>query len=254
MKGILLSSIFSTAVCLTCTTALADTPLATFDENFAMDGLFAWSDAIVESTANGYSIIDRGYGSGYKNITPNIDASDETTIELTVRVSGQGAAANAPVSGPIVSLVDTDGTFYNFAWYGRTTGRHVLTAPLSSPTSVQAPGSTPGLNLAALDFFHLQDDPGDFAGTYTIVFERLRLIGAPAMRIASARLERASNELTITWNSKAGRMYNILYSSNLLTPFEAVQTDIAAEGAATTNSIVLPPGESGFVRVQEQQQ
>jgi hypothetical protein len=35
------------------------------------------------------------------------------------------------------------------------------------------------LDLSTLDFFHLQDDPGAFAGTYTISFENLVLTSVP---------------------------------------------------------------------------
>src|SRR5262245_30258194 len=99
------------------TSAMADTVITTFDNFFSMSGLFAWSDASVVSTETNYSITDIGYGSGYKDINPNIDASGETNVQVTVTLSGP-PAANGHL-GPIVSLVDGDGTFYSYAWYGR---------------------------------------------------------------------------------------------------------------------------------------
>src|SRR5213080_2692809 len=114
-------------------TAAADTTISSFD-NFNPDGLFAnWASATVVSGPASYSITSSGYGSGYKTISPNIDATGETNIELTVTLSGT-PGASGPISGPIVSLVDADGTFYNYAWYGQTSGSHVLNASLSSPT------------------------------------------------------------------------------------------------------------------------
>jgi hypothetical protein len=145
--------------------ATADTIISTFD-NFNLDGLFAWADATVTSGPTSYTIVDQGYGSGYKDINPNIDATGATHIQLTVTLAG------GP-SGPIVSLVDGDGTFLNYPWYGTPVGSHVLTAPLSSN-----PGFA-DLNLATLDFFHLQDDPGGFTGLYSVEFEDLRLITIP---------------------------------------------------------------------------
>src|SRR5689334_6110786 len=95
---------------------LADTTITTFHD-FNLDGLFAWADAVVVSTSTNYSITDTNYGSGYKAINPHIDATGETNVELTVTLDGTGGPDD-PISGPIVSLVDNDGTFYNWAWYG----------------------------------------------------------------------------------------------------------------------------------------
>src|SRR5438132_3642088 len=95
--------------------AMADTTISSF-ENFNLDGVFAnWGSATIVSGATSYSVTASGYGSGYKAINPTIDATGETNIELTVTLSGTGAP-NAPISGPIVSLVDADGTFVNYAW------------------------------------------------------------------------------------------------------------------------------------------
>lgn len=162
-------------VALACITpAVAATTISTFD-NFNLDGLFAWSDATVLSTSTNYQITDFGYGSGYKDINPNINAFGETMIELTVTLSGPGGSGSL---GPIVSLVDGDGTFVNYAWYGQTHGTHVLTADLSSGSGLGS-GSVPGLDLSTLDFFHLQLDPSGYAGQYTVAFENLRLTGIP---------------------------------------------------------------------------
>src|SRR5215467_1800140 len=75
---------------------LAETIISTF-ENFNLDGLFpSWNSATVVSLPTGYSITASGYGSGFKAINPNIDATGETSIELTVTLSATGAP-----SGPI---------------------------------------------------------------------------------------------------------------------------------------------------------
>src|SRR6266404_2850811 len=153
------------------TSALAQgTVISTFD-NFNLDGLFAWSDATIVSGPTSYSVTDTGYGSGYKAITPVINASGATTIELTCTLSG------GP-SGPIVALVDGDGTFVNYAWYGTPVGSHVLTMDLSAGSGLGS-GSVPGLDLSTLSFFHLQDDPGAFTGAYTVEFQNLSLTTVP---------------------------------------------------------------------------
>jgi hypothetical protein len=147
--------------------AVAATTITTFD-NFNLTGLFGWSDATVVSGPTSYSITDTGYGSGYYDINPNINASGGTTLEVTLSLSGASAADG--LLGPIVSLVDGDGTMINFPWYGQTLGSHVLTADLTA---------YPALDLSTLDFFHLQLDPSSYAGTYTVEWQNLRIITVP---------------------------------------------------------------------------
>lgn len=231
--------------------AVADTTITAFDDFFYMSGLFAWSDATVVSTETNYSITDIGYGSGYKDINPNIDATGETTIELTVTLSGTGGP-NDPISGPIVSLVDGDGTFYNYAWYGQTIGTQVLTANLSTPTFTSGAGTVPGLNLATLDFFHLQDDPGAYQGQYTITFENLRLTGAPPPKITAQSYNPDTHEFSLTWTSLPGKSYTILHAPDLTNAFNSLVTDILSSGASTTNAVTIPAGNAGFLRVQQQ--
>jgi hypothetical protein len=173
-------SFFGKTIVLACglalvTPAFAATTITTFD-NFNLDGVFAnWASATIVSGPTAYSITASGYGSGFEDINPNVNALGETTVELTLTLSG----GSGPISGPIVSLVDADGTFYNYAWYGQTAGSYTLTAPVNSPSFISSAGSVPGLDLSNLDFFHLQDDPGSYSGTYTISFENLSLTGVP---------------------------------------------------------------------------
>lgn len=230
---------------------MADTTIAVFDENFYMDGLFAWSDAVVVADSTGYSITDTGYGSGYKDINPNIDATGETIIEVTVTISASGVGPDDPASGPIVSLVDGDGTFWNYAWYGQTIGTHVLTALLSSPTFTSGNGTVPGLDLSTLDFFHLQDDPGAYHGQYTIVFQKFRLIGPP-LTITPESYNPATHEFTLTWTSLPGKSYTILHTSDLTNAFSPLITDVASGGASTTNTVTIPEGGAGFLRILQQ--
>ena len=232
--------------------AIAETIISTFDDNFSLDGLFAWATAVVTSTSTNYSITFSGYGSGYKRIDPVIDAVGETALRLTVTLSAAGAGPKDPISGPIVSLVDGDGTFYNYAWYGQTSGTHVLTAPLTAPTSVSGAGTVPGLDLSTLAFFHLQDDPGAYHGEYAITFEDLRLVGAPGPTITAKSYNPQTREFTLTWTSRAGRSYTVQYTTDLTTPFADVATDLASQGAQTTATVVIPAGVAGFLRLKQQ--
>jgi len=233
------------------TSARAETIITSFD-NFKLDGVFSsWASATIVSLPTGYSVTASGFGSGYKALSPNLDATGETNIELTVTITGAGSPGS-PVSGPIVSLVDADGTFYNYAWYGQTQGSHALRMDLSKPTFVSAAGSVPGLDISKLAFFHLQDDPGAYSGQYTITFELLRLTGAPLPRITTQSYDPNTQQFSLTWTSLSGKNYTVLYSPDLVTPFSSLVTDIPSAGSSTTAIVTLPSGDAGFLRVQQQ--
>jgi hypothetical protein len=242
--------IFATALVMP-VSLRADTTITAF-EDFTLDGLFSsWASATVISSPTNYSVTASGYGSGYKALSPALDATGETSIELTVTLGGS-SGASSPISGPIVALVDADGTFNNYAWYGQTKGTHVLKANLAAPSFTSAAGAVPGLDLSKLAFFHLQDDPGSYAGTYTITFELLRLTGAPHPAITSQSYDPATQQFTLTWTSNPTKSYTILYASNLANSFNPLVTDIPANGTSTTATVSMPGGESGFLRIQQQ--
>jgi hypothetical protein len=161
--------------------AAADATITTFD-NFTSDALYpSWAlpSATIVSGPTSYSVTATGYGSNYKYIGfPAIDGTGNTMLQLTVLLSGPPAADG--MLGPIVELIDGDGTDYNFAWYGQTLGSHVLTMSLATPTWASAPGTTPGLDLTTLTHMHMQLDPGGFgsSGAYTIEWQDLSLVGA----------------------------------------------------------------------------
>jgi len=237
------------AICLN--SAQADITLSTFD-NFNLDGFFpSWSAGAAVSGPTNYSITATLFGSGYKALSPNVDATGETTVELTVMLSGNGGPTT-PISGPIVSLVDADGSFYNYAWYGQLAGTHVLRARLNAPTFTSATGSVPGLDLANLAFFHLQDDPGAYTGPYTITFLSLRLTGAPGPQITSGAYDNTTQQFTLTWSSRGGVNYTVLYAADLATAFSPLVTDIPSTGSSTSTTITMPGGQSGFLRIVQQ--
>jgi hypothetical protein len=162
--------------------ALGNAVITTFD-NFVSDALYpSWAlpSATVVSGPTSYDITAIGYGSNYKYIGGSgINGVGNTHLELTVSLSGPGAADGH--LGPIVSLIDGDGTRANFAWYGQTLGSHVLSMAVDSPSWVDTVGTTPGLNLADLQHMHMQLDPGGFgsSGAYTVSWQNLALVVVP---------------------------------------------------------------------------
>lgn len=161
-------------------TAKADALITNFD-NFVSDALYpSWAlpSSTIISGPTGYSITATGYGSNYKYIEdPSRQGTGYTKLELTVTLSGPPAADGH--LGPIVTLIDTDGTRNNYAFWGQTLGSHVLLADLAAPSWSDSPGATPGLDPNALQHMHMQLDPGGFGtqGAYTIVWENLSLTG-----------------------------------------------------------------------------
>ena len=160
--------------------AFADAVITNYD-NFVSDALYpSWAmpSSTVVSGPTSYSITATGYGSNYKYIEdPSRLGAGHTNVELTVALSGPVAADGH--LGPIVTLIDIDGTRYNYAWYGRTLGSHVLSLPVESPTWVDSAGSTAGLDLNGLQHMHMQLDPGGFgtSGAYTVEWQHLQLTG-----------------------------------------------------------------------------
>lgn len=158
--------------------ATADVTIANFS-NFKSDELYpSWKSATIISTDTNYVVIATGYGANYKYIgNPAIDGTGYTTIELDVTLSGPPAADGQ--LGPIVTLIDADGTTYSYCWYGQTLGHHVLTMPINAPTIKDKVGTVSGLDLTTLQHLHLKLDPSQFgkSGAYTISWNKLRLVG-----------------------------------------------------------------------------
>ena len=113
--------------------------------------------------------------------------------------------------------------------YGRSVGRRILKADLNAPTSISRvhPGIGP---FPDSTFSTFKTIPARTKGTYSITFEHLRLIGAPAPAVTSYSFDPITRELALTWSSRPGRLYSILYSSGLTDEFNPVSTDLEPDG------------------------
>jgi len=144
--------------------ARADVLITSFDGDFFENELYAsWAadTATIEYGPESYSVTATGYGSNWTYIGGlGIQGEGETHLKLDVTLEGPPAAEGH--LGPIITLVDADGTRNNYAWFGQLLGNNILTLPIASPTWVEAPGTTSGLDLNAIDHLHLQIDPGGF--------------------------------------------------------------------------------------------
>ncbi len=154
---------------MTVTSARADITIETFD-NFTPNALYAsWASpaATITQHPTSWEVSSIGYGSLWK-YEGDIDGSAASKVQLTVDISGDPGF----VAGPIVDLVDNNGAWATFAWYGISSpGSYVLTADLST---------TPWLNLADIQHIHLECDPGAAPTTlYDLNFRDLSLVVVP---------------------------------------------------------------------------
>ena len=176
--------------------ARADVLITTFDGDFFENALYAsWvaPTATIEYGPESYSVTATGYGSNWTYIGGlGVQGDGNTHVKLDVTLEGPPAADGH--LGPIITLVDADGTRNNYAWFGQLLGNNILTLPITSPTWVEAAGTTSGLDLNAIDHLHLQIDPGGFgtAGQYTVRWNELSLItvaGLPGDFNADSRVD-----------------------------------------------------------------
>ena len=160
--------------------ASADVLITSFEFGYFENDLYdSWEapTATIDYGEESYSVTATGYGSNWTYIGGlGIQGAGNTHVKLDVTLEGPPAADGH--LGPIITLVDADGTSNNYAWYGQLLGNHILTIPIASPTWTGAPGTTSGLDLNAIDHLHLQLDPGGFgaAGQYTVRWNELSLI------------------------------------------------------------------------------
>jgi hypothetical protein len=137
--------------------------------NFNPNALYAsWASpsATILSGPTTWEVTSSGYGSLWK-YEGDINGLGATQVRLTIDISGDAGV----VAGPIVDLVDNNGVWASFQWYGQTAGSHILTANLSS--------APVGFNFADIQHIHLECDPGGFGGNYHLTFRDLSLVTVP---------------------------------------------------------------------------
>jgi len=150
--------------------AMANVTIETFD-NFTPNALYAsWGTpaATITGGPTSWEVSSIGYGSLWK-YEGDINGTGMAQVQLTVDITGEPGF----IAGPIVDLVDNNGAWATFAWYGITTpGSYVLTANLSA---------TPWLNVADIQHIHIECDPGAAPTTmYDLTFLDLSLVPEPA--------------------------------------------------------------------------
>lgn len=78
--------------------------------------------------------------------------------------------------------------------------------------------------------------------------------GPSAPVITSSQFNAATHQFTLVWSSQPALTYSILYSSNLISDqftSHVLATGIPSGGISTTNTVTLPAGPLGFLRVSQ---
>ena len=224
--------------------------LQSFQNDFL--GLYAnWTNQV--STPTNLQITASGFGGGWQFTS----ASTDSNKSLRVNVTLEATSAAVGRLGPIVVLQDSDGTQWQYAWYGQSPGTNlVLTSLLSAGTPVSSqPGSVPGFNFSAISAFHVQLDPSSYTGTYTVAWNNLDVFGCaepPPIVIISSSYNPSTQEFSLTWNSVDGGTYAVQSATDVTDVFNDLVTDIPSAGSNTTASVMLSDPNRSFVRVRKQ--
>jgi hypothetical protein len=152
--------------------------LSSFPAGFTLNAYYAnWATATINNTGPGFAITSSGYGSGYSALPSVVDGSAYSYIQLTLDVAGP---VGPPISSAIADLTDADGTTVQYAMqYGLQAGSGQTYMELLSAGTTMAAGSTPGLDLAHIASFNIEDDPGGYSGPYTVTYHELSLVNVP---------------------------------------------------------------------------
>jgi hypothetical protein len=160
--------------------AQATTLISDFN-NLAISGAYNnFQTGTLTSTPTGFTVQAGDFGGMYKLVSPTINATGETTLELKLDVNPN----NDPLANKFnVVLFDNDPTptQLRFEFKNVPIGAgQTLTIPISSAV-VAAAGTTPGLDVSAISQWHFQGtfSNGDPGKHLDVTLHRLSLIGVP---------------------------------------------------------------------------
>jgi hypothetical protein len=234
-----------------------------------------WSGKTLSSAAGfGISTTDTGGGSGYYQIpvgdrqTLNVN---DTEAVLTFTINDGNFQSSVWVGVPFI-LNDNVGTYnvggyvgvygYNgtqspgsATWSGATTNicTEVVTLPAALIATIQAGGDTiNGFNLE----FYPAVYTGDISGGYNVTLNSLVLqpVGGltQGISITSYQYNPATSQFTLGWSSQASQQYTVLFSTNPASGFTSLAINIPSGGTATTTTVTVPAGNSGYFRILQQ--
>jgi len=226
-----------------------------FDNAGLSGGYAGWSGVDFSGQPDNWTVTATGFGGGWTGISPNIDATGDTTLELVLTVDNINDDNPGLIEsiGSTVVLQDGDGTQNTWGFFGLTNGTsHVLTDLLSNGNPVAAqPGTVPGFDPSDISFFHLQVDDGASNWTYTVTFENLKITGFNPT-ISNFAYDSVASEVDLIWNSRPDRTYSVSYVSDLTGAFSVLESNILSGGVSTSSTVAVPAGDTGFLQVSEE--
>lgn len=234
----------------------------------------AWSSAVFTSSASGLEVSSSGYGSMYYPVPSNNEVilnKNDVEAVLTVTINNVAdAQSNVWIGIPFILNDATTKHAYTLGGYAGKfgyadqnngggsaswdpTGDTVTeTVLLNEPetaallAAIQAGGDT-------ITGFNLEFDPAVYpGGTYDVTFDSLVLQPHPGLAITSSQYNAATSQFTLSWTSQASADYTVQYSTNLLSGFTSLASDIASGGATTTTTVTVPVGHVGYFRILQQ--
>jgi hypothetical protein len=233
----------------------------------------ATSPATITDTATGFEVYapmgaDDGGGSGYYDIAVGnrqILNMNDTIAVLTFTVNDTNTESTMWVGVPIV-LVDNVTNYGVGGYVGEFNGyfgtqspgyaRFVTNAnntmtitetidlPAALIATIKAGGdSINGINLEYYPALYGTDE-------YDITYNSLVLL--PGLAITSSKYNAATSQVTLSWTSQASATYTVQYSTNLLSGFTPLATNIPSGGTNTTDTVTVPAGNTGFFQILQQ--
>jgi hypothetical protein len=238
-----------------------------------------WTTATITDTTNGFEVFasegaDDGGGSGYYQIAAGdvqiLNTNDAQAV-MTITINDGNTESTMWVGMPII-LGDNVGNYEIGGYVGEfangyngtqspgsatfvTNANNTMTItitmnlPAAMISTIKAGGdSVNGLNLLYYPALYDTDE-------YDITYNSLVLQPAPpvpVVKITSSQYNLAAGQSTLIWTSQASAQYTVQYSTNLLSGFTPLTSNIASGGATTTNTVTVPAGGAGFFRIMQQ--
>lgn len=210
MKNLMMTSVLAAAA-LTATNATADITLEDFS-NFALSGTYVdWDFGTYTSGADDFRVESTNFGGGWLFMDAPVDASAETTLEVTVTTN----AANVTTAFNVVLFSGFGATEAGFR-FELMPGTNTYTADLATPDFFNAGDMSTWDTSDIFDQWHIQGtfengDPLD------LTFDDISFTsgGGGGLMLSISNACPASGPATLTATGGSGGNIGFVYSSSM---------------------------------------
>jgi hypothetical protein len=170
----------------------------------------------------------------------------DTTMPEVWSFEDGSESANMTYATGAATLPMCQGRRENFG----QTGLQRLTYSVTLDQIAAWGGSPVGADPAIVFFF----DGGDIGGPLFYFYDNFELIDtAPVVavpRITASQFNTVTRAFTLTWTSETGATYTVQETPSLNPPaWSPLSTGVPSGGSTTTNTVTMPAGTKGFLRV-----